>query len=96
MFFIFPFYKNSPPKKKLPSSAPGKIKRKYGLRYDGAGDLKMGLITTNFYDEISNPKHRAAFEFLDGVYIAKPDSFHSPVRNFSRIAADLRQTYGDG
>ena len=56
----------------------------------------MGLITTNFYDEISNPKHRAAFEFLDGVYIAKPDSFHSPVRNFSRIAADLRQTYGDG
>ena len=72
------------------------IKRKYGLRYDGAGDLKMGLITTNFYDEISNPQHRAAFEFLDGVYIAKPDSFHSPVRNFSRIAADLRQTYGDG
>ena len=61
-----------------------------------AGRFENGAVTANFYDEISDPKERAAFEFLDGVYIAKPDSFHSPIRNFSRIAADLRQTYGDG
>jgi type II restriction enzyme len=69
------------------------IKEKYRLGYKGTKQFKMGMITTNFYDEISQPQQRGLLAFFDYVYLTKPGRFAPPVANFSRIAEDLRKTY---
>ena len=69
------------------------IKEKYDLQYEGGADFKLGLITTNFYDEIAGPQHRGLFQFFDHVYLTKPGDFAPPVARFSQIADDLRGTY---
>ena len=70
------------------------IKEKYDLQYAGQADFRMGLITTNFYDEITSPQQRGLFRFFDHVYLTKPGNFTSPVARFSRITDDLTEIYG--
>ncbi len=70
------------------------IKEKYDLQYAGDADFRMGLITTNFYNEITSPQQRGLFQFFDHIYLTKPGCFDAPVQCFSRIASDLTQNYG--
>ena len=70
------------------------IKEKYDLQYAGQADFRMGLITTNFYDEITSPQQRGLFRFFDHVYLTKPGNFAPPVAHFSCITDDLTEIYG--
>ena len=42
----------------------------------------MGLITTNFYDEITSPQQRGLFRFFDHVYLTKPGNLPRRLRVF--------------
>lgn len=69
------------------------VKQKYALNYDGKRRFVMGLITTNFYDEIMAPQQRGMLRFFDYVYLTKPDAHAHPVSNFSTVARDLTDLY---
>ena len=69
------------------------IKEKYDLQYGGDANFRLGLVTTNFYDEITAPQQRGLFKFFDHVYLTKPGDFQPPVSRFSAVAADLRGVY---
>jgi len=69
------------------------IKAKYKLNYNGKRRFVMGLITTNFYDEIMAPQQRGLLRFFDYVYLTKPGAHALPVSNFSQVAADLSNLY---
>ena len=73
------------------------LKKKYKLKYQGNKNIKMGLITTNFYneitDKITSPQHRGLFEFFNGIYLTKPNKTQPPVKRFSSIIADLKEIY---
>lgn len=71
------------------------IRSKYNLRFDGGKEFKMNLITTNFYNEITKPQQRGLLKFFDRAYLTKPEQFDPPVLNFSRIAEDLTDLYGN-
>lgn len=70
------------------------IKAKYELSYDAQVNFKVGLITTNFYEEITNPQQVGMLRFFDFVYITKVGDWGNRVRNFSNIIQDLNQIYG--
>ena len=70
------------------------IKEKYHLEYDGDAHFLMGLITPNFYDEITSPQQKGLLHFFDYVYLTKPDNFQQPIKQFSNIARDLVKIYG--
>ena len=70
------------------------LRKKYQLAHIGNRNFVMGLITTNFYDEITLPQQRGLLTFFDYVYLTKPGHYDSPVLNFSHIATDLRELYG--
>lgn len=69
------------------------IKEKYDLQYGGDANIRLGLVTTNFYEEITSPQQRGLFQFFDYVYLTKPGDFQQPVAQFSKIADDLRGIY---
>jgi type II restriction enzyme len=69
------------------------IKSRYELSYHAQVNFKVGLITTNFYEEISNPQQVGMLRFFDFVYITKAGDWGERVRNFSRIVQDLSQIY---
>lgn len=69
------------------------IKQKYALNYDGSRRFKMGLITTNFYDEIMAPQQRGLLRFFDYVYLTRAGAHAHPVSNFSKVARDLSDLY---
>ena len=71
------------------------LRTRYDLRFEGGATFRMNLITTNFYDEITAPQQRGLLQFFDRVYLTKPGDFAAPVLNFSRIAEDLTEMYGD-
>lgn len=70
------------------------IKDKYELSYQARVNFKVGLITTNFYEEITNPQQVGMLRFFDFVYISKPGDWGERVQNFSHIIQDLNQIYG--
>ena len=70
------------------------IKAKYELSYEAQVNFKVGLITTNFYEEITNPQQVGMLRFFDFVYITKVGDWGNRVRNFSHIIQDLNQIYG--
>ena len=70
------------------------IKSKYELSYKAQVNFKVGLITTNFYAEITNPQQQGMLRFFDFVYITKPGQWGNRVRNFASIINDLNQIYG--
>jgi type II restriction enzyme len=70
------------------------IRAKYELSYDAQVNFKVGLITTNFYEEITNPQQVGMLRFFDFVYITKVGDWGNRVRNFSNIIQDLNQIYG--
>ena len=70
------------------------IKQKYDLQYSGRTNFMMAMVTTNFYDEITNPQQRGLLRFFDYVYLTKPGNFEQPVARFSGIADDLVEIYG--
>ena len=70
------------------------IKAKYELSYQAQVNFKVGLMTTNFYEEITNPQQVGMLRFFDFVYITKVGEWGGRVRNFSRIIQDLNQMYG--
>ena len=69
------------------------IKQKYDLQYDGTTNFLMTMITTNFYDEITNPQQRGLLRFFDYIYLTKPGDFQMPVTLFSNIVRDLVEIY---
>lgn len=69
------------------------IKAKYELYYRSQVNFKVGLITTNFYEEITNPQQVGMLRFFDFVYITKTGDWGERVRNFSQIVQDLDQIY---
>jgi type II restriction enzyme len=69
------------------------IKAKYELFYEVQVNFKVGLITTNFYEEINNPQQVGMLRFFDFVYITKAGKWGNRVRNLSRIIQDLNQIY---
>jgi type II restriction enzyme len=70
------------------------VKAKYELSYQAKVNFKVGLITTNFYEEITNPQQQGMLRFFDFVYITKAGNWGERVRNFSSIIQDLNQIYG--
>lgn len=69
------------------------IKEKYSLTYKAMDNFKVGFITTNFYNEITNPQQKGMSKFFDFVYITKPGKWEKPVCEFSRILDDLNAVY---
>ncbi len=69
------------------------IKTKYELSYNAQVNFKVGLITTNFYEEITSPQQVGMLRFFDFVYITKVGAWGERVRNFSRVVQDLNQIY---
>ena len=69
------------------------LKNKYSLRYDGGSDFRMGLITTNFYNEITKPQQKGLLRFFEHVYLTKPGEWETPIVPFASIAEDLRSIY---
>ena len=71
------------------------IKEKYGLKYFGSKNFRMGLITPNFYDELTNPgsQHAGLLRFFEHVYLTKPGEWKSPILSFAAVAADIRRIY---
>jgi len=69
------------------------IKAKYELSYQAQVNFKVGPITTNFYQEITNPQQVGMLRFFDFVYITKAGDWGERVRNFSEIVQDLNQIY---
>lgn len=59
----------------------------------GNGFQGVGFITTNFYEEITNPQQKGMLNFFDFVYITKPGKWEKPIREFSRIVDDLNAVY---
>jgi type II restriction enzyme len=69
------------------------IKEKYSLTYKAIDNFKVGFITTNFYNEITNPQQKGMLKFFDFVYITKPGKWEKPVCAFSKILDDLNTVY---
>lgn len=69
------------------------IKEKYSLTYRAMDNFKVGFITTNFYNEITNPQQKGMLKFFDFVYITKPGKWEKPICEFSRILDDLNAVY---
>lgn len=69
------------------------IKDKYGLTYKAMDNFKVGFITTNFYNEITNPQQKGMLKFFDFVYITKPGQWEAPISKFSKILDDLNAVY---
>ena len=69
------------------------IKDKYDLRYAGGTNFRMGLITTNFYNEITSPMQKGLLRFFEHVYLTKPGEWGPPVMSFSAVAEDIRRIY---
>ena len=69
------------------------IKSKYELSYQAQINFKVGLITSNFYEEITNPQQQGMLRFFDFVYITKVGEWGHGVRNFSNIIQDLNKIY---
>lgn len=69
------------------------VKSKYGLSFQMIADFRVGLITTNFYNEITQPQQIGMLNFFDYVYLTKSGEFQSPIMPFSQIITDLREVY---
>ena len=69
------------------------IKTKYELSYKAQINFKVGLITTNFYEEITSPQQQGMLRFFDFVYITKTGKWGNSVQNFSQIILDLNKIY---
>lgn len=69
------------------------IKEKYSLTYEAIDNFKVGFITTNFYNEITNPQQKGMLKFFDFVYITKPGKWENPICEFSKILDDLNAVY---
>ena len=69
------------------------IKSKYDLTYKAVDNFKVGFITTNFYNEITNPQQKGMLKFFDFVYITKPGRWKMPISEFSKILDDLNNVY---
>jgi len=69
------------------------IKDKYELNYEAGGNFKVGLVTTNFYDEIKTPQQRGMLKFFDFVYITKDGDWEKPILKFSEVVNDLNTIY---
>ncbi len=69
------------------------IKEKYGLEYKGENNFMIGMITTNFYNEIMAPQQQGMLKFFDFVYITKPGEWKKPVMKLSQIVKDLNSIY---
>lgn len=69
------------------------IKEKYNLSYKAMDNFKVGFITTNFYNEITNPQQKGMLKFFDFVYITKAGDWGKPVYEFSKILYDLKSVY---
>ena len=69
------------------------IKMKYELSYQAQVNFKVGLITTNFYTEITSPQQQGMLRFFDFVYITKVGDWGDRVSNFSNIIRDLNEIY---
>lgn len=70
------------------------IKDKYSLSYEAGLDFKVGLITTNFYEEITSPQQQGMLRFFDFVYLTKSGNWGERVRKFADIVKDLNEIYG--
>jgi len=57
------------------------VKAKYEVSYQAQVNFKVGLITTNFYEEITNPQQVGRLRFFDLVYITKAGEWGERVRN---------------
>lgn len=71
----------------------GTIKNKYNLDYKVTGDIRVGLITANFYNEIMSPQQHGMLKFFDFAYITKGGNWKEPICRFSRIIDDLHSLY---
>ncbi len=69
------------------------IKEKYSLTYKAMDNFKVGFITTNFYNELTNPQQKGMLRFFDFVYITKPGKWEKPICEFSKISDDLNAVY---
>lgn len=69
------------------------VKKKYDLSFEVKADFRVGFITTNFYDEITQPQQIGMLNFFDYVYLTKPGVFKSPVNEFSKIVSHLKALY---
>lgn len=69
------------------------IKEKYNLHYSQQCDIRVGFITSNFYNEIMQPQQQGMLKFFDYVYLTKPGAWELPVRTFSAIVEDLQALY---
>lgn len=69
------------------------VKQKYNLSFEIKADFKVGFITTNFYDEITQPQQIGMLNFFDFVYLTKIGNFKSPIKEFSAVVSDLNTMY---
>lgn len=65
------------------------LKKKYLIEYPSEREVKVGLITADFYDELQNPQQRGMITFFDFAYATKPSS----TRPFSLVIDDLSSLF---
>lgn len=71
------------------------LKQRYSIVFNSQRDIKTGLVTPNFYNEIMQPQQRGLLSFFDYAYITKPIPLSSDVnlKNFSEIINDINAIF---
>ena len=64
---------------------------KYGLSYTPSREIKICFITTDFYNELSNPQISGIFGFFDNAYIAKGTSPATNIKTLDSIIDDINE-----
>lgn len=66
---------------------------KYNLTYKPNRQILTCFVTTDFYDELSNPQTSAMFNFFDYSYVAKTTSPSSCVQVPENVVDDINHVF---
>lgn len=62
---------------------------KYNLSYNPKRKVYMCFITTDFYNELTNPQIAAMFNFFDNSYVAKTSTSSTKIKSLETVIDDI-------
>lgn len=71
----------------------GCLVNKYKISYKPIRQIKMFFVTTDFYDELSNPQISGMFSFFDNTYVAKTKSSNRSIKTLDKVIEDINQIF---
>jgi type II restriction enzyme len=66
---------------------------KYGLAYTPAKKILICFVTSDFYNELSNPQIAAMFNFFDYSYVAKETSLNTNIYTLDTIIDNINNEF---